>query len=101
MPNLEIRFHSEALHDINSTRRYIINELFKPLTAQKYKDGILNAIQRLSVYGSSIAPNQREYIQKRYGPNARTIIYKKMTIIYNVIEDIVFIRRVIAGGLIL
>jgi plasmid stabilization system protein ParE len=101
MPNLTICFHPEALYDINSTRSYIINELFRPLTAQKYKDGILNAIQKLSVYGSSIAPSQREYIQKRYGPNARTITYKKMTIIYNVIEDIVFVRRVIASSLIL
>jgi hypothetical protein len=42
----------------------------------------------------------REYIQKFYGPNARTITYKKMTIVFNIIGDIVLIRRIIAGSLV-
>jgi hypothetical protein len=31
---------------------------------------------------------------------ARTITYKKMTIIYNIVDDIVLVRRVVAGSLI-
>jgi hypothetical protein len=42
-----------------------------------------------------------EYIQKRYGPGARTVVYKKMTIIYHVVENIVLIQRVTASSLIL
>jgi hypothetical protein len=36
----------------------------------------------------------------RYGPDARTTRYKKYTIIYNVDEDVIYIRRIIASSLI-
>jgi hypothetical protein len=35
-----------------------------------------------------------------YGPEARTITYKKMTIVYNVSGDYIIVRRVVAGSLI-
>jgi hypothetical protein len=38
--------------DIDFTHDYILNELFSPSTAQKYKSGILAAM------GNSIAPSQ-------------------------------------------
>jgi hypothetical protein len=96
-----IRILPQAKDDIDFTHDYILNELFYPLSAQKYKSGILETIEHLSYMGDSIAPSQREYLQHRYGHDVRTITYKKMTIIYNITGDIILIRRVIAGSLIL
>jgi plasmid stabilization system protein ParE len=101
MKTYTIRYTMEAKHDIGDIFRYIDNELSEPETAKKYRNGIVEACEKLRIYGGSLAISQREYIQNRWGPAARTITYKKMVIIFNVINDIILIRRVIAGNLII
>ena len=100
MPNYAIEFSLTAKDDINDTYNYIAYVLFEPLTAEKYIEGLYKAIGKLKIYGGSIAPSRRASVQKRYGPNARTIIYKKMTIIFNLKGNMILIRRVIASSLI-
>ena len=46
------------------------------------------------------AVSQSNYIQKHYGPNARTVVYKKMTIVYRLAGSIVLVQRVMASNLI-
>jgi plasmid stabilization system protein ParE len=101
MTKYNIRITPKASQDIEETHSYIAYELFEPITADKYTAGIYEAIKKLSIYSGSIAVSQREYIQRNYGPGARTVIYKKMTIVYNIIDNIILIRRVTAGGLVL
>jgi plasmid stabilization system protein ParE len=101
MPKLTIRYTSEAKEDIAALYDYIVNELMLPATADNYIDGILTRINILSTAASAFAVNSRNFIQINYGPDARTIIYKKMTIIYNIIGRIVLIRRVIPSRLVL
>lgn len=101
MPNYTIYLTSTAQDDIEDIYHYIAYELCEPLTAQNYRRGIMESIRKLSIYGGSIAISQRESIQKRWGPKARTITYKKMTIIFNVINDVIYIRRIIAGSLVI
>jgi plasmid stabilization system protein ParE len=101
MPNLTIRYTSEAKEDINILYNYIVEELMLPATADKYINGILVKINILSVAANAFAVNPREFIQINYGPHARTIFYKKMTIIYNIIGNIVLIRRVMPSSLVL
>ena len=95
-----VRLLPPAYHDIDALYRYIADELFSPVTADKYVDGIYTTINSLSWLGRSFAVSQNEYIQKHYGSDARTIIYKKMTIIYNVVKNIVLVHRVMASSLI-
>ena len=95
-----VRVLPAALDDIGDLYRYIGEELFSPVTADKYVDGLYNIIDSLSWLGALIAVSQNEYIQKRYGPDARTVGYKKMTIIYNVVDDFVLVQRIIASSLI-
>ena len=95
-----VRLLPPAYHDIDALYRYIADELFAPVTADKYVDGIYDTIAGLVWVGGSLAVSQNEYIQKHYGPDARTIRYKKITIIYNVVKDIVLVRRVMASSLI-
>jgi plasmid stabilization system protein ParE len=101
MPQYTIYYTSKAKTEIAALRHYIANELMTPFTADKYIDGILTKINSLSSIADIYAPSQQEYLQQRYGDDVRTISYKKMTIVYNIIDGVVLIHRVIAGSLIL
>jgi len=90
----------KAEEDINSIYHYIAEELMAPTTAINYYRGIFYTIRDLSTTAGIYAFSQNEFIQSRYGRESRTIRYKKMTIIYNMIGNRVIIRRVIAGSLI-
>jgi len=47
-----------------------------------------------------LAYSQQPYIQKHFGMFARTITYKKMTIVYNVLNGVAYVRRVIPSKMI-
>lgn len=89
-----------ANHDIAHLHNYIVTELSLPKTADTYIDGIYKSIDSLADYAHVHPVSQRVYLQILYGPLARTIRYKRMTIVYNIIGSMVFIRRVMAGRLI-
>ena len=91
---------SEAEADIDEAYAYIAFEVMAPETAVRYYMGIYDTIQKLAIVGAMMATNQQPFIRKRYGADARTICYKKMTIIYNIIGNVVYVRRVMAGSLI-
>ena len=101
MKTYTIHYTMEAKCDIGDIYQYIAYELLEPETAKNYQSKIVETCERLSIYGGSVAISQQEYIQKRWGPKARTITYKKMTIIFNVISDIILIRRIMASSLII
>ena len=91
----------EANQDLIDVYNYIAEKLKSPNTAIDYYFGALDTINHLSVYGASVAICQREYIQRLYGPNARTVFYKKLTIVYNVITNTIVIRSVMASSLVI
>jgi plasmid stabilization system protein ParE len=98
--NFTVIFSSASKKDISNIYYYIASELKKPLTANRYVGGIYQSIKELAVNGNIYALCEREYIQTLYGPDARTIRYKKMTIVYNIIGRIVLIRRIMASSLV-
>ena len=88
------------MKDINAVYHYIKEILMFPVTAVNYDNGIFYTINELKTTAGIYAFSQNEFIQSRYGKESRTVRYKKMTIIYNIIGDRVIVRRVIAGSLI-
>jgi plasmid stabilization system protein ParE len=96
-----LKYTSVARRDMDNLYFYILDEIKMPQTAVRYFNGILDTIEKLTYLGNFIGICPIQSIQKIYGPYARTVTYKKMTIIYNVIEDIILIRRIIAGSMIL
>ena len=91
----------EAEADMIKIHDYIAYELLAPETAVRYHMGMYDTIQKLSAYADIFAMSGNEFIRRRYGVDACTIRYKKMTIVYNIIGDVVYIRRVMASSLIL
>jgi len=100
MNKYQILFKPEAKTDMDTLYFYIADELMSPRTADNYIDGILEKIESLMFTADIYAINPNDYIQRLYGPGARTIIYKKMTIIYNVEGENVMICRVIPGAMV-
>jgi plasmid stabilization system protein ParE len=100
MKRYSIRFSVEVKMDIKGLFNKIAYDYKRPMAAARYRNGLLNAIRQLPTYAGSIAFSRYEYIQSRYGPHARHITYKKMTIIYTIINNTVLIKRVIPSKLI-
>ena len=91
----------EAEDDVDDLYNYIVYEIMHPLTALQYREGIMETIDRLTTHAGIFAVSANEHLRRRYDANVRTVTYKKMTIIYNVIGNMAYVRRMIAGSLIL
>ncbi|OAV68434.1 hypothetical protein Barb6XT_01008 [Bacteroidales bacterium Barb6XT] len=100
MKKYTVTISADAELDMEELNDYISNGLKAPLTATRYIAGLYKAIWRLSSSADSKAVSQSDYIQSRYGPGARHIVFKKMVVIYCIDDDYVYIRRVISGSLI-
>ena len=90
----------EAEADVERVYDYIAFEVMAPETAVRYYMGLYDTIQHLSIVGGVLPVSQQPFLRKRYGVDVRTVHYKKMTIVYNIIRDVVYVRRVMAGSLI-
>ena len=98
--NFRVVISPEAVDDIDDVYDYISFDIMHPPTAERYREGILETIDRLATHADIFAMSTNEYLRRRYGVGVRTVVYKKMAIIYNIIGDVVYIRRVMAGSLI-
>ena len=90
----------EAESDIDDIYNYIAFEIMYPITAERYREEILETIDRLAVHANIFAMSNSEHLRRLYGIDVRTVHYKKITIVYNIIGKVAYIRRVVAGSLI-
>ena len=94
-----IVYSDDADRDLNNLFDIIFYEYSAPLTAYRYVKGVIKTIKSLSVFPESY-PIEYSQSFAKYGVNVRRINYKKMTIIYTVSEQVVYVHRIIAGSLI-
>ena len=99
MNTYDIVYSDDADNDLNNLFDAIFYEYSAPLTAYRYVSGVVETIKSLSVF---LEVYPIEYCQSfaKYGDNVRRINYKKMTIIYTVSGQTVYIHRIMAGILI-
>ena len=85
---------------------YVITEEYKsPLTAARYVQGIYNEINKLSTQ-AAIHKIETSPFYRQYGFAVRRVNYKKMAVLYAIVEDyvsesFVWIYRIIAASLII
>lgn len=89
-----------ARRDLINLSNVIKYEYSAPLTATKYLRELNREMRKLQQSVESYAVQTNKFLQQ-YGPEPRRLNYKKMAIIYNVINDVVYIRRVIPANTIL
>jgi plasmid stabilization system protein ParE len=99
MKKFKIVYSQEAVVDRDNLFDTIAFEFHAPQTAIKYVQGVIDEIERLQHFPEAfpIKPNSHSLMQ--YGSFVRTITFKKMTIIYTVHDDVVYIHRIVASSL--
>jgi len=100
MARFEIVFSERANTDIQNLADTIMYEYEAPNTAFKYVQGLLNVIKKLRTI-VDFFPTQKSAYFLQYGFNVRRLKYKKMTIIYTVIGNAVYIIRVVPSSIII
>lgn len=97
MDSFDIVYTLEAKSDIDNLTDVILFEYKAPLTAIRYIQGLVDEIKKLSNSADSYKIQEQIFLQQ-YRPNPRRINYKQMAIIYNLIDEVVYIRRVIPAN---
>ncbi|KAA6303209.1 MAG: hypothetical protein EZS26_000598 [Candidatus Ordinivivax streblomastigis] len=98
MKYFQITVSIKAKRDIADLKRYIKDELKASETASHYIKGLDATIQKLFSLADFIGSN--EFVQAMFGRNALHIAYKKMTIVFFIEDDCVYVERVIASSMI-
>jgi hypothetical protein len=90
---------ADADADFDNYIEHIIYEYGAPITAAKHQAGILDALLSLSInpYLNAVRENAS---LARYGSNVRRENFKKMSIIYTIHDNIVYVHRILAGSMI-
>jgi plasmid stabilization system protein ParE len=94
-----IDFRPEAMKDIVRVFDYIEYELFNPMAAKRFLNGLDAKIDRLRVNAGIFAKSTYKDVLK-YDIAARHVVYKGFAIIYAIHGERVVIYRVIHGSLI-
>jgi hypothetical protein len=79
---------------------FIRNEYKSPLTAERHLLGLYTEIDSLSIFAESIQVSTRQRVLI-HGPNARSVKYKKMCIIYTVHNDKVIVHELLPCSMII
>ena len=89
----------DASSDFRKYMDYIIYTCHSPQTALKHTKIFINTLKVLEKNAEifPIKPDTHSLMQ--YGSFVRTILFKKMTIIYTVHDDVVYIHRIVASSL--
>ncbi|MDR3329020.1 MAG: type II toxin-antitoxin system RelE/ParE family toxin [Prevotellaceae bacterium] len=100
MPKFNVSITPGAHQDMEDIYGHIMEVYLAPATAKRYFNGILDKILSLAANADIFALNPFRYIQLRYGPGARTVAHKKVTIVYTIHGSDVVVRAVIPGSII-
>lgn len=84
----------QDLSDLSNTISYVYKS---PLTSAKYMRGLKAEIAKLKTSAETFSIQTRKSLIQ-YGFNVRRLNYKKMTIIYVVVDNTVYIQRVLSAS---
>ena len=88
----------EAMEDADKVYDYICDQLFAPMTAALYYQGLMDTMRKLEKNADSRAVDLR--LSAVYGQPTRRVNYKKYSIIYFIEGNMVIIHRVIPQTLV-
>ena len=100
MNKYHVVISEKAQMDLRDLSHAISFEYKSPLTAIKYLRGIYDEIKKLRLIAGFL-PNQKSAYFRQYGLNIRRLKYKKMTIIYTLIDNTAYILRVVPSATII
>ena len=99
MKKYVVRISDAAQNDIFQVIDHISQVYKAPRTAEKYLIELYDTIFSLENFAESISVSTKADISK-YGLNARSIVFKKLIIVYTVHSKTVLVQAVISGALV-
>ena len=93
MKDYTVVVSDEAMEDADQVYDYICNQVFAPLTAARYYQGLLKKMESVGHNAEGRAIDLG--LSARYGRPTRRVNYKRYAIIYFVENDKAIIHRVI------
>jgi len=100
MKKYDVIIENRAMTDLYEYVHFIHSEYKMPLTAVRHLAGIRNEIKKLENNAEIYALCSSRFLQK-YGNNIRRIDFKRMSIIYEVSENIVSVKRIMPASMII
>ncbi len=97
MNKYKVVVSADAQQDLRNLSDVISCQYKAPLTSLRYLQEIYAEMQKLSSSAASYKIQTRKSLQI-YAPSPRRINYKRIAIIYNIINNVVYIRRVIPSN---
>jgi hypothetical protein len=97
MNKYKVVVSEEAQQDLRNLSDVISYQYKAPLTSLMYLNEIYAEMHKLSISAASYKIQMRKSLQQ-YAPSPRRINYKRMAIIYNIVNNVVYIRRVIPSN---
>lgn len=94
MNTYEIVISVEARKDLLGLATTISVDYSSPLTSKKYIDGVRKTINCLK-YGAESYSIQTKPFYRQYGFSVRKITFKKMSIVYVIVNKFVYIKAII------
>lgn len=94
-----IEYSKQAELDIEKLYVVIVTEYKAPLTAFRYIQGLIDKINSLRHNANKYAFYNAHFV-KQYGNNMKRMNYKKMAVIFTLIERTVYIHRIIPSSII-
>jgi len=94
-----ILYKPKAKEDIEQVIDYIEQELYSPISAKRFAQGLYAKIDTLKANAGIFAISTYQDVL-RYGLNARTVVFKGFAVIYTVHGSHVLVHRIIHGSLI-
>jgi mRNA-degrading endonuclease RelE of RelBE toxin-antitoxin system len=97
MKRYEVVITENAQQDLRDLSNTILFEYKSPITAIRYLRGIYDEFKWLQSNAESLKIQSNKSFAK-FGFNIRRINYKKMSIIYSIVDNTVYIKRIIPAG---
>jgi len=97
MVRYEIVFSEQANTDIQNLSDAIMYQYEAPLTAFRYVQGLLDEINKLKTNADTFSIQKQKSVFQ-YDSSVRRLNYKKMAIIYAVINRTVYILRIVPSS---
>ncbi len=97
MTQFEIVISEQANKDIQNLSDAIMFQYEAPVTAFKYVQGLLDEIKKLKTNADTFSIQTHKYFFQ-YGSNIMRLNYKKMTVIYTIIDNMVYVLRVVPSS---
>ena len=97
MNKYKVVVSEEAQQDLRNLSDVISYQYKAPLTSLRYLKEIYAEMHKLTISAVSYKIQTRKSLQQ-YAPSPRRINYKRIAIIYNIINNVVYIRRVIPSN---